>query len=259
VNRRRLFALALGGVIALQKAATTGAFFAEEDIKPIATKQLKWECWPVDQENISARFGEDFGRGPHRGVDLAPMPPGTFPFIYAPAAGRVVTFLNSYNAEYDQPSYGLAVCLDHLETPWYSLYAHMSEVYVVAGDMVEAGQVIGRMGWTGVVEPKGPGGTHLHWQVCKSSQFPTDITQSVDPLSFPFTIKESAGGMDEAAVTKLIEKVLDSRRIEINFAEAMTGRIKAIHQATDDQLDERVQLQRIHKATDLANPAFNIV
>jgi murein DD-endopeptidase MepM/ murein hydrolase activator NlpD len=58
--------------------------------------------------------------------------------------------------------YGLAVVIDHgngLKT----LYAHMSEIYVEAGQSVAQGQSIGRMGCTGWCT-----GTHLHFEVIQN-------------------------------------------------------------------------------------------
>lgn len=55
--------------------------------------------------------------------------------------------------------YGLMVILRHLNGTQESRYAHLSEVYVKPGDQVEQGQVIGRVGSTGVST-----GPHLHFE-----------------------------------------------------------------------------------------------
>lgn len=111
-------------------------------------------------------------------MDIA-CPEGTP--IYAPAGGRVVDFVNSWTWFNGQQvrSFGNAVCLDHEHTPWYSLYGHMTETRVSVGDVVDAGDLIGISGATGVAY-----GAHLHWQVCRSAAFPVDITLSADPASF---------------------------------------------------------------------------
>ena len=56
--------------------------------------------------------------------------------------------------------YGLAIELEH-RNPWRrTLYGHLSELYVRAGDRVRQGEVIGRVGSTGLST-----GPHLHFEV----------------------------------------------------------------------------------------------
>ena len=85
----------------------------------------------------------------HAGTDLG-APEGT-PVIAA-VSGQVVAadFLGGY---------GLTVVLQHEQGMDESLYAHMSEIFVRPGDMVEQGNVIGRVGTTG--NSTGP---HLHFE-----------------------------------------------------------------------------------------------
>jgi murein DD-endopeptidase MepM/ murein hydrolase activator NlpD len=72
--------------------------------------------------------------------------------IYAAAAG-VVVFTGLLTVR------GNATMIDH---GWgvYTAYMHQSEILVQAGDWVEQGQLIGRVGNTGRVE-----GPHLHFEV----------------------------------------------------------------------------------------------
>ena len=55
--------------------------------------------------------------------------------------------------------YGLMVILRHLEGTQESRYAHLSEVLVKAGQSVQKGEVIGRVGSTGLST-----GPHLHFE-----------------------------------------------------------------------------------------------
>jgi murein DD-endopeptidase MepM/ murein hydrolase activator NlpD len=85
----------------------------------------------------------------HSGTDLgAPM--GTP--VVAAASGRVNTagWLGGY---------GLTVIVNH-DSAQQTLYAHMSELFVQPGQMIEQGTVIGRVGSTG--NSTGP---HLHFEV----------------------------------------------------------------------------------------------
>ncbi len=86
--------------------------------------------------------------------------------ILAAADGRVI-----YAAE-DKPAiyapwerfYGNLVVIEHnlpeLDAPLYTLYAHLSSINVVEGEVVEAGQAIGNVGMSG-----GAIGSHLHFEV----------------------------------------------------------------------------------------------
>jgi murein DD-endopeptidase MepM/ murein hydrolase activator NlpD len=97
----------------------------------------------------------------HFGVDMA-APEGTP--IYAAHAGTVTV------AGWEG-GYGLATFIDHgkgIET----VYGHQSSLYVAAGQHVEAGQMIGRVGTTGYST-----GAHLHFEV--------NINKGhIDPMKF---------------------------------------------------------------------------
>jgi murein DD-endopeptidase MepM/ murein hydrolase activator NlpD len=84
---------------------------------------------------------------PHRGIDIAA--PEGWPVVAA-AAGRVLV-----SRRID--AYGNAVVLDHGQTV-HTAYFHMSAREVVEGQRVEAGQVIGLVGMTGIAT-----GPHLHF------------------------------------------------------------------------------------------------
>jgi murein DD-endopeptidase MepM/ murein hydrolase activator NlpD len=56
--------------------------------------------------------------------------------------------------------YGLAVAIEHDNGARQTLYAHMSELFVKPGDVVNQGAVIGRVGSTGAST-----GPHLHFEL----------------------------------------------------------------------------------------------
>jgi len=99
-------------------------------------------------------------RNPHNGGDF--MSPAGTP-IEAPNAGRVALARDLYFS-------GNTVVIDH-GLSMFSTLAHMSQIDVREGEMVKAGQVVGRVGATGRVT-----GPHLHWAVRVGGA-------RVDPLS----------------------------------------------------------------------------
>jgi len=84
---------------------------------------------------------------PHSGVDF-PAPAGTP--VLATQRGRVVLAEPLYFS-------GNTVVLDH-GLGVYTLYAHFESIAVQAGDLVDTGAVLGKVGATGRVT-----GPHLHW------------------------------------------------------------------------------------------------
>ncbi|MEB3311099.1 MAG: peptidoglycan DD-metalloendopeptidase family protein [Snowella sp.] len=90
------------------------------------------------------------GRGRmHQGTDLG-APTGTP--VLASYSGEVAI------ADW-MGGYGLTVVLRHLEGTQESRYAHLSEIFVKPGQSVEKGEVIGRVGSTGLST-----GPHLHFE-----------------------------------------------------------------------------------------------
>jgi len=86
----------------------------------------------------------------HSGRDLA-APEGTP--VVAALSGRVVMSGTA-------GGYGLAVELEHDRPRRRTLYGHLSELYVRDGDNVRQGEVIGRVGSTGLST-----GPHLHFEL----------------------------------------------------------------------------------------------
>lgn len=110
--------------------------------------------WPVHGQ-ITGGFGERMDplsgeEAVHPGVDIS-APKGTD--VEASGDGVVV------EAGRHESGYGNEVIIDHGDGI-RTKYAHLSEVYVVAGQEVKHGEVIGAVGMTG--KSTGP---HLHYEV----------------------------------------------------------------------------------------------
>ncbi|MFY7696597.1 MAG: M23 family metallopeptidase [Cyanobium sp.] len=86
----------------------------------------------------------------HSGRDFA-APEGTP--VVAALSGRVVS-------SGDAGGYGLAIEIEHESPMRRTLYGHLSELYVKPGDSVRQGEVIGRVGSTGLST-----GPHLHFEL----------------------------------------------------------------------------------------------
>lgn len=118
---------------------------------PVAWLQTGFQA-PA-QGRISGVFGSHRmlngqPRNAHRGVDFAGAV-GTP--VYAAGDGKVIL------ADPDMYLTGQTVLIDHGYT-LSTVYVHMSETLVRAGDTVKKGQMIGRIGATGRAT-----GPHLHW------------------------------------------------------------------------------------------------
>jgi murein DD-endopeptidase MepM/ murein hydrolase activator NlpD len=134
---------------------------AEEDQKKMkaiydtVTPQVLWKgkfVVPLKGVSTGGNFGRrrvlnGEARSPHAGVDF-PAAAGTP--VYAAQSGKVVLAENLYYS-------GNTVVIDH-GFGIYTLYAHLSEIGVQAGDSVEVSAEIGKVGATGRVT-----GPHLHW------------------------------------------------------------------------------------------------
>ena len=97
----------------------------------------------------------------HNGVDFA-MPEGLD--VIATASGTVIKpALNK--------GFGKVVLIAH-DKGYLTMYAHLSETTVKVGDEVIRGQVIGKVGQTGISI-----GPHIHYEVLKGNQH-------LDPVKF---------------------------------------------------------------------------
>jgi murein DD-endopeptidase MepM/ murein hydrolase activator NlpD len=56
-------------------------------------------------------------------------------------------------------------------------FCHLEECYIKPGQSGKKGDRIGKMGYTGLTEPKGPDGRHLHWVILQNGVYvyPPDL------------------------------------------------------------------------------------
>ncbi len=139
--------------------------------------------------------GQEVDRQTHLGFDLASLAHAT-----VPAANRgKVLFAGSFGI------YGTCILLDHglgLQT----IYGHLSQLSVKAGEMVEKGQIIGNTGVTGMA-----GGDHLHYEVLVSGQ-------SVNPIEWwdaHWMKNNITGKLDTAAGIAVKEVAPKARSIRV--------------------------------------------
>jgi hypothetical protein len=118
-----------------------------------APAQAAW-VWPVDGELITPyRNGDDpYAAGQHRGIDIAASV-GT-PVVAA--AGGEVRFAGTAGSS------GLTVSIRTADGAYDTSYLHLSEATVRDGELVGAGQRLGRVGTTGVRSAER---SHLHFGV----------------------------------------------------------------------------------------------
>lgn len=98
----------------------------------------------------------------HKAIDIAHSSNEENNKILAHSNGKVTwvqTGQKNNPGSTGNKSYGNAVKIKH-DNGYYTLYAHLKEVYVKKGEYVTQGQVIGLMGNTG-----NSYGKHLHWEV----------------------------------------------------------------------------------------------
>ena len=131
----------------------------------------------------------------HAGRDLA-APEGT-PVVAALSGTVVSSGLAG--------GYGIAVELEHLSPRRRTLYGHLSEIYVKRGHKVRQGEVIGRVGSTGLST-----GPHLHFELRRPQ---AGGWVAVDPGDMDLNPLTMQGGGD--AVAMLMGQLLDSLRAPV--------------------------------------------
>ncbi len=139
-------------------------------------------------------------RDVHHGIEFN-NPIGTP--VHAAADG-VVIFASSDDSEIFGPFagyYGNLVIIEHHlpgeVEPLFTLYGHLSEVSVVAGEHVQRGEMIGAVGKTGVAI-----GSHLHFEV---REYRNDYASAVNPELYFAPLPEPSSGTPTGILVGRIE------------------------------------------------------
>jgi LysM repeat protein len=115
--------------------------------------QTAWPGWPFGDGKFIWPVEGPISQGSrvgHRAIDIV-VPIGTS--VKAVDRGKVVY------AGWNPTGYGFRVVIDH-GIDYLTLYAHLSDIYVQAGEVVGKGQVIGVSGSNGNIT-----GPHLHFEI----------------------------------------------------------------------------------------------
>lgn len=124
-------------------------------------------------------------KGWAKGIDIVKSPNLT-DVIVAHSAGTVIKVMTGQvNGKNDSEGFGYGnyVMIKH-EDNFVTLYAHLKEVYVKAGQIVSKGQEIGYMGDTG-----NSYGAHLHFEIRKYSSYTNNVHDTktfkwLDPVEY---------------------------------------------------------------------------
>jgi len=161
---------------------------------------------------------------PHLGVDFS-CPTGT-PITAVTQKARVHA-IHRPGDGWGDGSFGICIVMDVVDTPWYYLYAHLSQTKVIVGQWIEPGTTpIALSGATGLVT-----GPHLHVQACESPDFPRNVEIMGDPIlglrGLPPPVEES-------------DPTLESLQAAHNSLNKVVGEDRLASQAADRALDSRV-------------------
>ncbi|HEX9155723.1 MAG TPA: M23 family metallopeptidase [Nitrospira sp.] len=131
----------------------------QEQVKQALAENSRLKLWHSSfVEPVNGRRSGIFGsvrimngqpRNPHNGEDIS-APQGTE--VAATNDGVVRLTVDHFFS-------GRGIFVDH-GLGFYSMYFHLSEILVKDGDLIKAGQIIGKVGATGRAT-----GSHLHWGV----------------------------------------------------------------------------------------------
>lgn len=141
--------------------------YVERTFEGATTKP--WEAGGFGFVRTPIRFGEDVVLTQfHEGIDIAPMARdkagNPLDLVNAIGDGTVVYACTAVG----RSNYGKYVVVEHKfdGDAFYSVYAHLADISVKAGDVVHTGSLLGRMGYTGAGFNRSNVRAHLHLELC---------------------------------------------------------------------------------------------
>ena len=176
---------------------TNGKIFATGD--PVSVKITSWFGAKDIAQHSSGHGGIDIGIRPYGVGEVNVIAAKSGTVVYPTSKSQTLY----KDGVYVSGSYGNYVKIEHSDGT-YTIYGHMAydSITVMAGEVVEQGQVIGKVGNTGEST-----GTHLHFEMRKGGD---NKTNRVDPLDYvdpdnPRPIS-SGGSSDFSLVTTTLTK-----------------------------------------------------
>ncbi len=175
----------IGKVVGRKTAVRFMGEYYDEDGRNIKRDFLKS---PLKVYTISSRFGIRFHPilkiyRPHHGVDYS-APYGSPVHAVASGVVKVAGWMGGY---------GKTVIIKH-SNGFETLYGHLSSIAVKAGQKVEQGQIIGKVGSTGLST-----GPHLHFEVRKDGKLINPLKLKFDPPKpLPEDLRENFAAIVEA-------------------------------------------------------------
>lgn len=131
----------------------------------------------------------DGARYEHPGLDGVDGAGNTLGALIVACADAKVHAVHKVGDGWGDGTFGNCVILDHLNTPYYTVTAHMQALYVFEGDMVKAGDGLGTVGTTGKTT-----GAHVHWGCCTRDGFGPQ--RYLDPQTGIWKIGGNSGLVD---------------------------------------------------------------
>lgn len=194
---------------------TDGHFILQRPVKPPAN----------DSVDFTYPYGSsaDGTRDPHHGVEFA-NESGTP--VYAAAAGDVVFAGPDEEAIYSpwKNYYGNLVVIRHIDE-LFTLYAHLSEIDIEAGQEVRAGEKIGEVGSTGTAF-----GSHLHFEVRRGEV--QDYFATLNPELWLAPREDGKGGYLGQLMVSIVDPSFDLQAAEFTVdyhADRNQSRIKSYY------------------------------
>jgi murein DD-endopeptidase MepM/ murein hydrolase activator NlpD len=128
----------------------------------------------------------------HNGIDI-PAIKGTP--VHAAAAGTVTHTVRSYDKRF--AGYGKTIVILG-NNGFYYLYGHLDEILVNAGQKINTGQLIGKVGYTAFSTANPTGdlesrGAHLHFEVSTTGYPQSSLAYRTDPVSHLAWLEGAAG------------------------------------------------------------------